>query len=287
MSSILRQLDIPTTIYAATKFDNFRKPRTGMWDEILEDYDLTPETVDMTQSFFVGDAAGRIAGKGFKEDFADSDRGFGDNIGLLFLTPEEYFLDEEPREYARAFQPKEYTDMAAADDAVEPPFIKSSEQEIILFTGSPASGKSTYYHTNLHPLGYVRINQDLLKTRDRCLKAARAALEEGKSVAIDATNPDEATRAHWVGLARDVGVQIRSVHFVAGKGVCRHNDVVRALNLEMNPEKRAILPNIAFTSYNSKYTPPTLDEGFNEIIEVKFRFQGTDDEKKIWSRYWT
>lgn len=43
--------------------------------------------------------------------------GFGDNIGLLFLTPEEYFLDEEPREYARAFQPKEYTDMAAADDA--------------------------------------------------------------------------------------------------------------------------------------------------------------------------
>lgn len=79
----------------------------------------------------------------------------------------------------------------------------------------------------------MRINQDLLKTRDRCLKAARAALEEGKSVAIDATNPDEATRAHWVGLARDVGVQIRSVHFVAGKGVCRHNDVVRALNLEV------------------------------------------------------
>lgn len=141
MSAILRQLDIPTTIYAATGFDNFRKPRTGMWDEILEDHDLTPETVDMTESFFVGDAAGRVAGKGIPNDFADTDRyaspptdlsfpykvrkvliltlptsGFGDNIGLLFLTPEEYFLDEEPREYVWAFQPKEYTDVAAAAD---------------------------------------------------------------------------------------------------------------------------------------------------------------------------
>ena len=47
-----------------------------MWDEILEDYDLTPDTVDMKESFFVGDAAGRIAvpGTKIKEDFSDSDR---------------------------------------------------------------------------------------------------------------------------------------------------------------------------------------------------------------------
>lgn len=73
-ASILRTLDIPTTVYAATAFDNYRKPRTGMWDEILEDYDLTPETVNMKESFFVGDAAGRIAVPGFDKDFSDSDR---------------------------------------------------------------------------------------------------------------------------------------------------------------------------------------------------------------------
>ncbi|OBT65228.1 hypothetical protein VE03_04578 [Pseudogymnoascus sp. 23342-1-I1] len=287
ISSILRQLDIPTTLYAATGFDNYRKPRTGMWDEILEDYGLSPETVDMKESFFVGDAAGRVAGRGVKEDFADTDRGFGDNVGIRFLTPEEYFLDEKPREYARSFHPGEYVNKGPANDAVVPPFVKSSEKEIILFTGSPASGKSTFYHTYLHPLGYLRINQDLLKTRDKCLKTARLALEEGKSVAIDATNPDEATRAHWVALAREMGVEIRGVLFLAGRGVCRHNDVVRALNEEMNPEKRAILPNIAFTSFNSKYKPPTLEEGFKEIMEVKFQFQGTEEEEKIWTRYWT
>ncbi|KFZ03123.1 hypothetical protein V502_11218 [Pseudogymnoascus sp. VKM F-4520 (FW-2644)] len=158
-ASILKELNIPTTLYAATAFDNFRKPRTGMWDEILEDYDLTPDTVDMKESFFVGDAAGRIAvpGTKIKEDFSDSDRqaplsttpyihththtystltnpprrSFGNNVGILFLTPEEYFLDEEPREYARAFQPKEYVKNGPANDAVEPPFVKSGEQEIV------------------------------------------------------------------------------------------------------------------------------------------------------------
>jgi hypothetical protein len=45
-----------------------------MWDEILRDYDLTPETVDIKESFFVGDAAGRIAVPGFAEDFSSSDR---------------------------------------------------------------------------------------------------------------------------------------------------------------------------------------------------------------------
>ncbi|OBT46568.1 hypothetical protein VE00_01861 [Pseudogymnoascus sp. WSF 3629] len=287
IASILRQLDIPVTLYAATKFDNFRKPRTGMWDEILEDFDLTPETVHMGESFVVGDAAGRIAVPGFDKDFSASDRGFADNIGILFLTPEEYFLDEAPREYTRSFEPENYINNAPAnDDTEEPPFVPSSELEIVLFVGSPGSGKSTFYHTHLPP-PYVRINQDLLKTRDKCLKAARARLEEGVSVVIDNTNPDEATRKYWVDLAREVGVGIRCVHFVTEGGVCRHNDVVRALNREMNPEKRTILPNIAFTSFNSKYRPPTLQEGFKEVTEVKFQFRGTDEQKKIWTRYWT
>ncbi|KFY10797.1 hypothetical protein V492_04843, partial [Pseudogymnoascus sp. VKM F-4246] len=130
-ASILRDLDIPTTLYAATAFDKYRKPRTGMWDEILEDYDLTPETVDLKGSFFVGDAAGRIAARGLPADFAASDRGFADNIGILFLTPEEYFLEEAPREYSRSFEPRDYVvNAAVANESEAPLFVPSSEQEI-------------------------------------------------------------------------------------------------------------------------------------------------------------
>jgi bifunctional polynucleotide phosphatase/kinase len=66
---VLGQLDLPLNIYAATERDKYRKPRVGMWTEMLEDYDLDfDESVDLAGSFLVGDAAGRPG------DFACSDR---------------------------------------------------------------------------------------------------------------------------------------------------------------------------------------------------------------------
>jgi len=59
-TAVMRQLDVPMSIYAATQYDEYRKPRMGMWKEMLDDYDLdVGEGVDLQDSFFVGDAAGR------------------------------------------------------------------------------------------------------------------------------------------------------------------------------------------------------------------------------------
>jgi hypothetical protein len=83
----------------------------------------------------------------------------------------------------------------------EPLFTKTNPQDIVslasmhvnvcrlisvkvLFVGSPGAGKSTFYEKILKSLGYIRINQDTLKTRDKCLKVAAEHLSEGKSVAI-------------------------------------------------------------------------------------------------------
>jgi bifunctional polynucleotide phosphatase/kinase len=75
VSAVFNQLDIPISIYAATAKDIYRKPRTGMWKELLEDYDIhTPGDVDIENSIFVGDAGGRIARGGKPKDFSCSDR---------------------------------------------------------------------------------------------------------------------------------------------------------------------------------------------------------------------
>ena len=72
---VLAQLDIPLSIYAATSKDKYRKPRSGMWVELLEDYDLdVGERPDLELSFFVGDAGGRVAKAGVKADHSSSDR---------------------------------------------------------------------------------------------------------------------------------------------------------------------------------------------------------------------
>ncbi|CAB4307727.1 unnamed protein product [Prunus armeniaca] len=64
--------------------DPFRKPKPGMW-HILEQHFNSGISIDMDQSFYVGDAAGR------KNDHSDADIKFAEAVGLTFYVPEEYF----------------------------------------------------------------------------------------------------------------------------------------------------------------------------------------------------
>lgn len=289
-NAVLAQLDLPISLYAATRHDRFRKPRTGMWDELLRDRGLLePGAVDLGASYFVGDAGGRTAGSKIARDFSCSDRDMAANAGIQFHTPEEFFLRDEPRPFVRTFDPAAYLSMVLSSNTDESPivFTKKHDLDIVLFTGSPGAGKSTFYWTHLKPLGYERVNQDILKTRDRCITVATDYLQDNKSVAVDNTNADIDVRAHWIKLAESMNVPIRCVLFTSSTKLCEHNDTVRALGgLIMNPERRELLPKMAFTGFASRYREPTLKEGFQDITKVDFRFKGTEEQKVTWSRYW-
>ncbi|KAL9050686.1 MAG: hypothetical protein Q9162_006483 [Coniocarpon cinnabarinum] len=111
VNAVLSSLDLPISIYAATRNDLYRKPRIKMWEEMLDDYDLDEVgCVNLDQSIFVGDAAGREKdedGMG-KKDFACSDRDFAFNIGIQFRTPEEQFLKTKANVFKRNFDPRQY-----------------------------------------------------------------------------------------------------------------------------------------------------------------------------------
>lgn len=70
---------------------------------------------------------------------------------------------------------------------------------MIIFVGSPGSGKSTFW--NNHLSHYTRVNNDTLKSRDRCLRVAESALASGQSCVIDNTNPDNDARKAYIKLA--------------------------------------------------------------------------------------
>lgn len=166
ISAVFSHFDFPIILLAATGRDKYRKPRTGMWEELLEDADLdVNDGPDLQASFFVGDAGGRPATSQIKADHSCSDRDFAANVGIAFKTPEEYFLNEEARAYIRTFDPQTFfKDVAGSAESVSAPFTRTNPLDIVILCGSPGAGKSTFYWTVLEPLGYERVNQDILKT---------------------------------------------------------------------------------------------------------------------------
>jgi bifunctional polynucleotide phosphatase/kinase len=87
-------LKIPMLFLAATKSDQFRKPAVGAW-EYLKNKVFKGCSIDMKNSFYCGDAAGRPKTATAPKDFSDSDIKFAFNAGLAFKTPEEFFLDQK------------------------------------------------------------------------------------------------------------------------------------------------------------------------------------------------
>lgn len=91
------------------------------------------DKIDMSASFYCGDAAGRPdnwAPKK-KKDFSCSDRLFAKNLGLKFFTPEEHFLNQKPAPFKLPdFDPS--VSSGPNTPLVDPPnaSITSSEQEV-------------------------------------------------------------------------------------------------------------------------------------------------------------
>jgi len=71
----------------------YRKPDTGLWKLLLDDIlNLKQDRIDMKESFYCGDAAGRKK-KPFNDHSSD-DLIFSINLRLKFYTPEMFFLNK-------------------------------------------------------------------------------------------------------------------------------------------------------------------------------------------------
>ena len=74
-TAILSHFDFPILLLASTAHDRYRKPRSGMWNEVLEELDLDQiQSPDLDECFFVGDAGGRAARGNAKADHSSCDR---------------------------------------------------------------------------------------------------------------------------------------------------------------------------------------------------------------------
>uniref|UniRef100_UPI0037E83D1F bifunctional polynucleotide phosphatase/kinase n=1 Tax=Semicossyphus pulcher TaxID=241346 RepID=UPI0037E83D1F len=281
VEDILTTLKLPVQVFVATGPGIYRKPVMGMWNHLCDKAN-DGVTVDKTQCVYVGDAAGRpenwAPGKK-KKDFSCSDRLFAQNIGLLFHTPEEYFLGWKSAPYnLPSYDPKKIDSTAQLYD---PPSasLTSSKTEVIVAVGFPASGKSTFFHTHVVPKGYAYINRDTLGSWQKCVSACERALQEGRSVAVDNTNPDLESRKRYLDVAKAAGVPCRCFQFSASLEQAKHNNRFR----EMAPSdsKHAKVNDMVFHSYKKHFVAPALSEGFSEILQIHFVPTFKDSQSEI------
>ncbi|KAI0260764.1 polynucleotide kinase 3 phosphatase-domain-containing protein, partial [Gloeopeniophorella convolvens] len=283
--------DVPFRIFAATAKDGHRKPMPGMWRELERIFAAEGVAIDKAASYYVGDAAGRAG------DFASTDRKFALNAGVTFYTPEEYFLSIPPAPYKlpgfHVSQLKQGTAVAEAKGLtsadVLPPATAPRAPELVLFVGAPCLGKSTFYRTHFAPAGYAHVNQDTLGSRAKCVKAAEEALAAGTACVVDNTNRDAPTRKHYLDLAKRLKVPARCFNFQGSVELAWHNNLYRAFArpasvVEREPA-RALVPYSAFTGFAGAYEAPSSKEGFAEVRDIPWVFEGSEEERRCWSMW--
>ena len=98
---------------------------------------------------------------------------------------------------------------------------RRSFPRMLMLQGIPGSGKSTFAR-RLEEEGnnWVRVCQDVLKTRQRCIDVSELALSEGKNVVIDRCNFNRAQRESWIRIAQEEGIYIGCIVFAIPYATC-------------------------------------------------------------------
>lgn len=139
--------------------------------------------------------------------------------------------------------------------------------KIIVMCGIPGSGKSTY--ASLAYPEYIQINQDELKTKEKCIEKAHDLLTQNKSIVIDRTNVTKDQRKIWIDIAKEYKIEPPKLIFLQADPllcyyrICKregHPTITNNMTLE---KKRSIINKFA-----SNLEIPDITEGFHSVSTI-------------------
>ena len=137
--------------------------------------------------------------------------------------------------------------------------------EGVIFVGIQASGKSTFYRERFFDT-HLRINLDMLKTRNREQILLRACIEAKQPFVIDNTNPSAEERARYIRPARSAGFRVLGYYF----------DVQIKEALSRNKERtgKDHIPEKGILGTKKRLRVPDLEEGFDLLYRVRIDEEG-------------
>jgi predicted kinase len=144
--------------------------------------------------------------------------------------------------------------------------------EVVILIGFQGAGKSTFRAQRFAGT-HTLVSKDLLRNNRRPERRQQRliaeALAAGQSVVVDNTNPSVEERAGTIETARAFGARVVGYLFESPLDECAARNSAR-------PDE-ARVPEIGLLAAARRFVPPSLREGFAEIIAVRtlpdFRFE--------------
>ena len=320
-----KEYNIKPFALIASLYDDFnRKPCCGMWEfleaVILSKYNIK---IERSSSLYVGDMAGR------KGDHSASDLLFAMNLNIGFQVPEIFYGDGNASGNAwgnavgnasgnasgaasgistpddKLFNPNKIITKkegiaikrqskinAATRDEIIAMIEDQHKQSLVIFVGSPASGKSSWYARYLKSLSGSRLVYLGMDTFNGTLakfhKEVETNLKNGENVVVDNTNGSSKARNKLATLAHGVNkdIQVLVVHFTTDKPVCLHLNALRTkrvnvCELQKKDNCGHNVPAVAIYTYWKHFEPVDMDkESIDVVYSIEFepRFSGLDEK---------
>ncbi len=134
---------------------------------------------------------------------------------------------------------------------------------MVVFVGLPASGKSSFFRQRFAG-SHAHVSKDLMprSARDkqaRQMAQLERALITGGSAVVDNTNPRAADRAGLIQTARRHGARSVAYYFEPRVGE----------SIQRNEARAPRVSKVAIFTTAKKLQPPSFDEGFDEIHDVR------------------
>ena len=230
IDNIKKLLNINFIFMAAMDDDIYRKPRLGMFNHIQEFLEKDNITIDMKQSFYVGDMAGR------KNDKYDTDLKFAMNMKLNFYTPEEYFLGDKKGNY-------KLSGYLLNSNKKENKEIEMNK--LIIISGYPGSGKS-YLAKKIS--GYILLSKDLFGTKFN--KKLVENFELNKNIIVEGLFPTNKSRENIKVLADKYNYTTTYIHVNTSYELSYHLNLYRSIYSNGNK-----VPEIVYMKYRKDFEP--------------------------------
>lgn len=131
--------------------------------------------------------------------------------------------------------------------------------EAVILVGIQGAGKSTFFKENFFD-SHVRINLDMLRTRNRERLLFEACLEAKQKFVLDNTNLTREGREKYIARAKEFGFKITCYYFRANL-----KDAVERNNRR---EGKAKIPEKGLFAAFKRLQIPKPEEGFDELFYV-------------------